>query len=92
MNEGQKYPQESLKAAREKTWDERSDAERIALLRREVMYLRDLVTEHRRQLSGLMYHEHSAMGAVVVSVLHASAQIEEAHQLTGYNRRHDPLA
>jgi len=84
-------PQQLEGPKRDKTWEERTDQERIQALRQEVMGLRDLVGYLRRDLYKAAFvaeqHEHGGDGKVLVHPGHGNAGQAE---MSGSRR--DPLA
>lgn len=78
---------QGAKLAREKTWDEMSDVERISLLRRELRHARTLLNEIHKEFRKLSQHTHAADGSIVIPYRTTSGG-EDAP--AGY--RYDPLA
>lgn len=78
-------------AKRDKTWEERTDQERIAVLRQEMVSLRDLVRYLQRDLysamSIAMQHEHGKNGKVL---MHPGYSNQAQVEMSGTSR--DPLA
>ena len=53
-------------ACREKTWPERTDAEKLDALRQEVTLLIQQTQDQQRTIEKLLHHQHSQTGAIVV--------------------------
>ncbi len=60
-------------AKREKTWDELTDMERIARMRRELIMLNELVQSQQALIERLMVHSHLPNGEMGVP-MHASGR------------------
>lgn len=71
-------------ACREKTWDEMDDAQRIALLRRELRFYMDRYDDLARVVRDLERHGHDALGRLTVPL----AKDYNESTPRGYRRRH----
>lgn len=77
-----------VRVAREKTWDEKSDSEKIDLLRRELRATKQLLMAMHKEFQKLSSHTHLASGEIAIWYYGAGAG--EGGGPIGYN--YDPLA
>lgn len=73
--------------AREKTWDEKTDAERIEVLRRELRHSNALLSAIHKEFRKFSKHSHMADGSIAIPYRGDSAGEDGP---AGY--RYDPFA
>lgn len=56
---------------REKSWDERTDAEKLEALRQQVVFLSSMLFESRDMIEHLQRHEHSATSGALLFPVNA---------------------
>jgi len=70
-------------AKREKTWEELTDMERIARMRRELILMNELVQSQQALIERLMVHQHGPSGEMALPMRYSGRDFEGRARRSG---------